>query len=90
MDKKVGILTFHGVHNYGSCLQAYAMLTTIKNLGCESEIINFRTEKQKDQYAPLTKRKGLKYILKNGYFILNLKKGRKNIDFLKHLLTKIW
>lgn len=42
---KVGIITFHGAHNYGSSLQAYALQKTISNLGYDCEIINFRTEK---------------------------------------------
>lgn len=63
--KKVGILTFHASHNYGSCLQAYALQNTVKSLGMDVEIINFRTFRQKDMYAVFTKRKGLKYLLKN-------------------------
>ena len=63
--KTVGIITFHGAHNYGSSLQAFAMQKIYEELGAHSEIINFRTSIQKDQYAPLTKRKGLKYFLKN-------------------------
>lgn len=69
--KTVGIITFHGAHNYGSSLQAFAMQKIYEELGTHSEIINFRTSIQKDQYAPLTKRKGLKYFLKNAFFILN-------------------
>lgn len=74
---KVGIITFHGAHNYGSSLQAYALQTVIREgLQVPCEIINFRTEVQKDQYRPLTKRKGFKYLLKNCYFLLNYP-GRK-------------
>lgn len=75
--KKVGIITFHAAHNYGSVLQAYALKNAVEKLGCNSEIINFRTERQKDQYTPLTKRKGLKYVVKNSYFLLHYK-SRKN------------
>lgn len=39
MDK-VGILTFHAAHNYGSMLQAFALKLVIADLGYESEIIN--------------------------------------------------
>lgn len=63
--KSVGILTFHASHNYGSCLQAYALLKTVKKLGVNAEIINFRTDRQKDMYAVFTKRKGVKYFFKN-------------------------
>ena len=80
MKKKVGILTFHAAHNYGSNLQSYALQKTVSDLGVDCEIINFRTERQKDQYSPLTKRKGIKYLLKNGYFLLNYKKRKEKYD----------
>lgn len=48
---KVGVITFHGSHNYGSVLQAYATQETIKKLGCDVEIINFRMESQKRYYS---------------------------------------
>lgn len=47
----IGIITFHGSHNYGSVLQAYATQKLLSNLGQESEIINFRMESQKEYYA---------------------------------------
>lgn len=33
MIKRIGILTFHASHNYGSMLQAYAMQTYLKKRG---------------------------------------------------------
>lgn len=48
--KKIGILTFHGSHNYGSVLQSYASVLTLKKLGYEPEIINLRNKAQKDAY----------------------------------------
>ena len=65
--KKVGIVTFHASHNYGSCLQAYALQHAISDLGFVCEIINFRTDIQKEIYKVFTDRKGLKFILKNLY-----------------------
>lgn len=50
--KKVGIITFHASHNYGSMLQAYALQQVILNMGYQCEIINFRTERQKRFYQP--------------------------------------
>lgn len=49
---KVGIITFHASHNYGSMLQAYALLHTVKDLGHECGIINFRTLRQRRMYRP--------------------------------------
>lgn len=51
--KKVGIITFHASHNYGSMLQAYALQQTMFNMGYDCEIINFRTKRQKKMYHPL-------------------------------------
>ena len=37
---KVGILTFHAAHNFGSMLQAYALQKTVEKTGNICEIIN--------------------------------------------------
>lgn len=50
--KRVGIITFHAAHNYGSMLQAYALQQVILNIGYECEIINFRSAIQKEMYQP--------------------------------------
>lgn len=65
MKKKTATITFHAAHNYGSNLQAYALQQTIMKLGYDNEIINLRTDRQKDLYTVFTKRKGIKYIFKN-------------------------
>lgn len=49
---RVGIITFHASHNYGSMLQAYALQKTVESLGHECEIINFRTKRQRFVYRP--------------------------------------
>lgn len=87
-SKKVGIITFHGAHNYGSCLQAYALLNTINSMGYDAEIINFRTDNQKDQYSPLTKRKGVKYFLKNCYFFFHLKSRKKKYELFETFISQ--
>lgn len=51
--KKVGIITFHASHNYGSMLQAYALQQVILGMGHDCEIINFRTERQREFYRPM-------------------------------------
>lgn len=50
--KKVGIITFHASHNYGSMLQAYALQQMVIRMGHDCEIINFRTAKQREYYRP--------------------------------------
>ena len=45
---KIGILTFHKAYNYGAVLQAFALQKKLAALGCESEIIDYRSiEKRK-------------------------------------------
>ena len=39
--KKVGIITFHASHNYGSMLQAYALQQVVLSMGYDCAIINF-------------------------------------------------
>lgn len=39
---KIGVLTYHRSHNYGACLQAYALTEWIKkNTGIDTELIDF-------------------------------------------------
>lgn len=53
---KIGTITFHGSHNYGSMLQAYALQEYVKKLlnsdriPCNYQIINYRSEIQKEIY----------------------------------------
>lgn len=85
--KKVGIITFHAAHNYGSNLQAFSLQKAVSRLGFDCEIINFRTERQKDQYRPLTQRKGLKYLVKNTYFLLNYKSRKKKYNNFENFIN---
>ncbi|MCD7855842.1 MAG: polysaccharide pyruvyl transferase family protein [Clostridiales bacterium] len=42
---KIGILTYHRSHNYGACLQAYALASWIKEeTSAEAEIIDYNTK----------------------------------------------
>lgn len=50
---KIGIITFHASHNYGSNLQAWALQTYLERLGNEVEIINYRSFYQKSCYFRL-------------------------------------
>ena len=47
---KIGIITFHASFNYGSMLQAYALQTFLERMGNDVEIINFRSQQQKNMY----------------------------------------
>ena len=65
----IGIITFHGSHNYGSVLQAYATQKMVKDLGYESEIINFRMKSQKDYYSLYPFNYGIRTIIGNGLLL---------------------
>ena len=78
MIKRIGILTFHASHNYGSMLQAYAMQTYLKKRGIEAENINLRTNIQKNMYAypwnPTSIRSIIKFLFNPKWMIENIKK----------------
>ena len=92
--KKVGIITFHASHNYGSMLQAYALQQTILKLGYECEIINFRTPIQKKNYRPYFMHIGwIKHLKKLGplrLIVESIQKYRKFERFIneKYILSQ--
>lgn len=76
---KVGILTFHASHNYGSVLQAYALQNIVKtSCKCDCEIINFITDRQKEMYSIFYKINSMKDILRNVRVILYKYRIRKD------------
>lgn len=50
--KKIGLITFHAAHNYGSMLQNYALQRAIRSLSDDFQVetINMRSTRQKEQY----------------------------------------
>lgn len=86
--KKVGIITFHAPHNYGSMLQAYALQQVVLSMGYNCEIINFRDVAQKEMYKPIFMRgtlygKCVRFIIQAPYVLGILKKYRLFEKFLK-------
>lgn len=71
---KVGILTYHGAHNYGSALQAYALFQAVKKAGYQAEIINYRTDRQDDLYRLYSKPSSIIAILRNVQSLIYKKK----------------
>lgn len=90
--KKIGILTFHASHNYGSMLQAYALQTYLMQIGHEVQIINLRPLLQKKMYAnpsvfvDFSIKKLAKAILYPKLYFNNVKKWNIFEDFLKTYL----
>lgn len=61
---KIGILTFHASHNYGSMLQAYALQQYLLSQGHVVEEINLRNDVQRYQIYPYPLERPLGVILK--------------------------
>ena len=47
---KIGILTFHRAHNYGAVLQCYALQETLKRMGHDVQVIDYRQPWIEDFY----------------------------------------
>jgi len=62
---KTATLTFHGSHNYGSMLQAYALQQVMTEVFGENEILNFRSPQQKRMMRVISFRPALGAILKD-------------------------
>lgn len=48
---RIGVLTYHRAHNYGAMLQAYALLSFLRNHGYHAELIDYWPITHKNQYA---------------------------------------
>jgi len=82
---KVGILTFHHTTNYGATLQAYALWSTVKSLGFEAEVIDYRPYRAVYFYLKETFPIYFynKKLLKNRWFIYSLLKAWNMRKFLQ-------
>lgn len=58
---KIGILTYHRAHNYGAVLQCYALQETLKKLGADVSIINYKQPHIERAYKP---KYSIKHIIK--------------------------
>ena len=54
----IGIITFHSAHNYGACLQAYALQTILDNNGYNVRIIDFKNDYIDRNFKPFVIREG--------------------------------
>ena len=69
--KKIGILTFSSADNYGSVLQAYALLEAIRRITDQEkyivEIVPYRNNDQRKMYATYNQVSDVRSLLKNAY-----------------------
>ena len=86
--KSIGIITFHSSHNYGSVLQAYAMVCTMRSLGLQVSVIDYRHPKTIAMYdfSWWSKNRGLKANLANlwyrGFLRRAIKREQKFNSFI--------
>lgn len=87
--KKVGCITFHSAHNYGSVLQAYALQEFIKLNFPDMvyKIINLRTERQREMYSVFPRKASCKYKFFVFFNYFSLRKKYKNFE--KFINTKL-
>ena len=91
---RIGTITFHRAANYGAVLQAFALIYTLRKIGVDAEIIDYRCPFIEDYYDTrkiLTLRNWKRiasYILFNGTFFP--KREELYFDFLmrKKVLSK--
>lgn len=89
MPVKTATITFHASHNYGSMLQAYALQQVFFRLGYDNEIINLRTERQKQVYSypKQFNCKGIKPFVKSILYTPYVKDLQKKYELFEHFLT---
>ena len=78
-----GIVTFHDGINYGAYLQVYALQNYLKQLGIDSEIINYKNKKHEfNEYKCFLYTKNLKKFLNSFSNTVNgLSRLKLAIDF---------
>ena len=86
---KAGIITFHNALNYGAILQAYALQTTLENLGCSARILDYsnfyvKTELRKPQLSDY--HNPLKYQKDSFIYKTNVVKKDKIQNFVDQYL----
>lgn len=85
--KKIGQLTFHASHNYGSVLQAYALSKELQLLGFQTEFINLRPESQKQAYKIIRKSdKGIHRLFRYLIYPILAKRAREYERFITRVL----
>ena len=84
---KIGLLTFHASHNYGSVLQAYALSRQLMLMGNQVEIINLRNEEQKKAYKIFKNEKGLQGALQAAFSALIYSQLKRRFDKYERFIT---
>lgn len=92
--RRCGVITFHSSHNYGSALQAYAMVKVLQGLGLNAEIIDFRHPHTTDMYewkfwSPYkTARWNIMDLVVRGILGLGKEREKQFRQFIDYVLPK--
>lgn len=85
---KTATLTFHGSHNYGSMLQAYALQQVMISIFGDNRIINFRSPRQKRMMRVITLRPHLGPLLKDITHLFYYKSLKKKYNLFEEFLQQ--
>lgn len=80
---KIGIITFHCSYNYGSALQAYALQTYLKKIGCDAKIIDYVDLVNFEDYQLFRRslyKKKIKSLFGDIYYLLPNYKRKKSFE----------
>ncbi len=88
-NKKIGLLTYHSAYNFGSVLQAYAtqFFVTDNFPKVNFELINYRMKEQKDYYALIRKKYGVKTFLRDVFQFPIYKKRKKRVERFEEFIN---
>lgn len=85
---KIGIITVHNAYNFGAMLQAYALKTTLNEMGHTCHIIDYNSFSVKSHYGIYSSSDSLifnaKQTIKNGVKKVLRKKQHKRFDEFKN------
>lgn len=85
--KNIGVITFHGSHNYGSVLQAFALSKQLQLMGYNVKIINLRNINQKNAYKIFKKNQSFLHLCFTGIIYFKLKRRfAKYENFINNVL----
>jgi polysaccharide pyruvyl transferase WcaK-like protein len=62
--KKIGILTYHDINNFGAQLQAHALLTFLRTSGFQAEVINYQPPRTRIRIIAAVIRPIMKFRIK--------------------------
>ncbi len=87
---KIGLITYHSAYNFGSVLQCYATQETLKKLGHDVEVINYRMPSQKNYYSLFPKGMNLKTTLKYLLLLSSIKTRRTRGEKYENIINSIF